>query len=157
MPPILGTTDGWNVVEDQRWILDFSQHWPSLAWIVPVAVIAFYVLKFLAVAHEPVAKILGGVGRRWRDSAESKQKAAAGELGALREEVKALSERVDSLQIRDQIYWDYCLYDENWHREDQMRRIAAGQPVTGHMSFFEFRVKWAKDHDRHALFKDETW
>lgn len=131
---------------DPSWIVDIATQWPTLAWLVPILLVLFYVVKFLSIAHEPVAKIFGSVGRGWRESAERKQKAAVGELGLLRDEVKSLSQRIDVLVLKDEVNWAYVLYDETWHRKHTFDTVAHGGPAPAkHLSFPQFRAKWLKD------------
>lgn len=136
-------------MDDTKWIVDLTHHWPTLGWLVPVLLAAFYALKFMAVASEPVAKLLGGVGRRWRRSAERKQRLAAGEVGLLREEVRSLSDKVYALEKRDAIYWAYVMYDQEWHREMQSLALNKGWPLKRHLDFMEFRAKyWLERHEQ---------
>jgi hypothetical protein len=142
-------------VDDATWIASFVQHWPTLAWLVPVVMLGYYALRFLALANDPVARLLGGLGRHWQKSAERKQKHAAGELGLLKAEVQSLSERVDRLQKRDEIYWAYVMADEAFHRQDDFARVQAGQSPSGHLSFLQFRAQRLKDRSKHDDFEDE--
>lgn len=130
---------------EPTWILDIASQWPALAWLVPILLVGFWVVKFLSIAHEPVAKVFGSVGTSWRESAKKKREQAQGEMGALSSEVKSLSKRVDVLLLKDEINWAYVLYDEGWHRQHNFDLVASGEKPGKHMSFPQFRTKWLKD------------
>lgn len=137
------------------WIGKFLEHWPSLAWLIPVGFLAYYALKFIALSSETVTKLLGGLGTHWRDAAERKQKAVVGEIGLLRDEVRSLSGKIGNLQLRDDINWAYVRYDSEWHRRYELRAVAEGKNPIQHVTFLEFRTKWLKDHgleDKEAEF-----
>ncbi len=133
-------------MDEASWIADIAQQWPAFAWLVPVMLIAYYGARFLALINEPAAKAFGGLGKHWRESAEKKQKAAAGELGLLRDEVRSLSEKISDLQIRDDINWAFVRFDSEWHRRYELRAVAEGFTPFKHMTFLEFRAKWLKEH-----------
>lgn len=133
-------------MDDTKWITDLARHWPTLAGVVPILLIAYYFVKFLATAYEPVARIFGRVGRKWRASAERKQRLTAGELGLLRDEVASLSRKVYELERRDAIYWEYVMYDQEWHREVQVQAVEQNWNVKRHLSFLEFRAKWNREN-----------
>ena len=142
-------------MDDPSFLLSFAEKWPTFAWVVPVVLIGFWVLRFAACANEPLRKALGGLGRYWEQSAECKQKRNAGEWRALREEVSALSSRVDDLQRRDEVYWAYVMYDEEWHRKYDMELLAAAKIQIRHLTFLEFREKWSTN--RNFTKDDQQW
>lgn len=129
-----------------NFITDLSHHWPTLAWLVPILVILYYIVRFLAVAYEPISKLMGKLGTHWRDSAEKRQVASAGEVGILRDEVRSLTEKVEYLEKRDAIYWAYVLYDQEWHREVEAEAIEKEWKFRRHLSFMEFRNRWRIQH-----------
>lgn len=131
---------------ETSWISDIAHQWPSLAWLVPVLFVAYYGLRFIALTHEPVGKLFGSVGKHWREAADKKQKAAAGEMGLLRDEVRSLSEKIGDLQLRDDLNWAFIRMDQDWHRRYELRAATEGWTTMKHMTFLEFRKKWLRDH-----------
>lgn len=126
--------------------------------LIPVAGVLFligYGLKIAAQASETVAKMLGGLGRRWQ---EQKRKAEQNAIDAresrnaviedLRGQVEHFVERVDRLDRRvtrlqddADLRDDYLAYDAEWHAQLERHAALAGwEPVPPpHKTFGEFR------------------
>lgn len=129
-------------MDDAQFLTDLAKHWPFLAWLVPIVLTMFYIVKFMAVAYDPVAKVMGRLGAHWQESAERKRERDRGEVGMLRDEVFSLGKKVDQLQQRDEIYWAYVMYDQEWHRVMESLAIDQSWPIAIHLSFLDFRSKW---------------
>lgn len=70
---------------------------------------------------------------------------ASAEMRDMRERVDYLDEQVRALRYRDQAYFEYILYDEEYHRKLELIAIRAGYTIERHISFLEFRDAWMKE------------
>lgn len=143
------------MAEAPTWINDIGTYWPNLGWLVPIAFVAYYGVRFLSLMYEPVEGLLGKLGTHWREQAERRQVKVAGEIGALRTEVASLSDKVNALQQKDEIYWSYVLYDEEWHRKRDFEAVQSGAINIHHISFPEFRARWLRE--RKVSEEDDFW
>lgn len=126
--------------------IDFVQfaiaHWPALSMFVAFLFAVAFIARALALTSESAAKFLGPVGKFFKD----RQVILKGEVADLRERVLRLDQRVRSLIVRDECYFDYMVYDAAWHNMQELRAAQVGLDLEPHVSFLVFRNNWMADH-----------
>ena len=126
---------------------------PGLVTIAAIAFVVGYILKIASQASESVAKLLGGLGRRWREqdqqavrrvSRQRRQQDAVAEdlrreLAHFVGRVDRLDSQVDHLQRRADLHDDYLAYDAGWHARFDRHAAREGWviPPPPHMTFSE--------------------
>lgn len=121
------------------WV-SFAPSW--LVWGVAIVVGLNFALKTLAETSESWAKVLGPLGRRWREIGQKRQQersdlrevraADLADVTRQRDYFEARAQRCDAdLNVRE----DYIAYDAKWHRETNLKAIEAGCEMPPHTSF----------------------
>ncbi|WP_032380550.1 hypothetical protein [Rhodococcoides fascians] len=135
---------------------------PTLLTILGVLLIAGYVLKILSQASETSAKLLGPLGKRWReqgnraarraDARRSEDEKRRKEDNEVIRDLKARLEyfvaQVEDLKAHGkekeaayEVKDDYLTYDAEWHALNKIHAAENGHEFLPpeHMSFNEFR------------------
>lgn len=130
--------------EHDRALLSMLPPWVLLA--LAVVVFLAYTLPRLAEASAAVAKILGPLGRYWRDrgqrraahhrdevQAEARQlaqeivnKVTPPDYAEMGRRLENMDARVRTLEESDRVQRAYIVYDAEWHFDDEM--AAVGRP-----------------------------
>lgn len=66
---------------------------------------------------------------------------ASAEMRDMRRRVDYLDKQVKALRYRDQIYFEYVLYDDGYHQRQGLWLSAQGLVPERHVTFLEFRDK----------------
>lgn len=130
---------------------------PTLLTILGVALIAGYVLKILSQASETSAKLLGPLGKRWREQgnraarrADARRSEENQVIQDLRARVEYFVEQVEELkehgrqkEAEYEVKDAYLAYDASWHGNTKIHAAEMGYqfPPPEHMTFNEFRRK----------------
>lgn len=109
-------------------------HWPWFIWVLA----AYFIIGCLSLTFGSVEKMLGPLGRFWRIRADRPDR----ELKDLRRQVDFLAKRVEILSHRDECYFEYMLYDTDYHRRQVLDATARGWAIEHHQTFLEFRNDW---------------
>lgn len=120
--------------------LPFAPEWLVIAITVLVAL--NFAGKTLAEASESWARVLGPLGKRWREIGQRRaserndlREVRAADLADVtrqRDYFEARAQRCDAdLNVRE----DYIAYDAKWHRETNLKAIEAGCEMPPHTSF----------------------
>lgn len=123
---------------------------PTLLTILGILLIAGYVLKIVTQASDTVAKLLGPLGKRWREQgnrtvrrAEARRQVDNAENVDLRNQLKHFRERLDEVEKNSNLRDDYLVYDAEWHATNEIHAAEQGYqfPMPKHMTFSEFRSR----------------
>lgn len=130
---------------------------PTLLTILGVLLIAGYVLKIVAQASETSAKLLGPLGKRWREQgnraarrADARRSEENQVIQDLRARVEYFVEQVEELkehgrqkEAEYEVKDAYLAYDAAWHGNTRIHAAEMGYqfPPPDHMMFNEFRRK----------------
>lgn len=69
------------------------------------------------------------------------------ELRDLRARVDYLDQQVHALRYRDECYFAYVLYDQDYHNRLELFATTAGYKLEKHQTFLKFRDEWMKDRE----------
>lgn len=130
---------------------------PTLLTILGILLIAGYVLKILSQASETSAKLLGPLGKRWREQgnraarrADARRSEENQVIQDLRARVEYFVEQVEELkehgrqkEAEYEVKDAYLAYDASWHGNTKIHAAEMGYqfPPPEHMTFNEFRRK----------------
>lgn len=123
---------------------------PTLLTILGFLLIAGYVLKIVAQASETGAKLLGPLGKRWREQGDRAARRASvrrSEENAVIVDLKAQVEhfvaRVKALEKNSSQTNEYLVYDAEWHATNEIHAKEHGYnfPPPEHMTYNEFRER----------------
>lgn len=130
---------------------------PTLLTILGILLIAGYVLKIVAQASDTVAKLLGPLGKRWREQGNRTVRKAAVRRAEDNEVIRDLKARVEYFvgqveelkkhgrdrEVEYEMKDDYLTYDAQWHADNNIHAAANGYefPPPQHMTFKEFRTR----------------
>lgn len=147
--------------EHERSLLSHLPSWMLLA--IAVVVFLAYTLPRLAEASEAVARLLGPIGRYWRDRgldrAERHRSEVQREAKQLAKQIVAevtppdyaemgrrlsnMDTRIKILEESDRIHRAYIIYDEHWHFDDEMAAVRHPECTPApRYTFDQFRDKW---------------
>ena len=132
------------IVPDE--IVRFGPEW--LVVLVVVLVGVNYAGRMLAEASETWAKLLGPLGKRWRDRGLKRQQERINERDARQADLEDMTVQRDNLskalsgcRRQEHLMSGYIEYDATWHRDTRLRAIEAGCEMPAHKSF----LQWSKD------------
>lgn len=127
-------------MDEALWLL-LGQHWPELllANVFLFGVVMF--ARFLALTFDSCYRMLGPLGRYWRNRRSISQ----AESDDMRRQIIALDKRVRALLYRDECYFAYTLYDQEYHHRQQLKAAACGCDLEPHVPFLLFRDKWVRE------------
>ncbi|WP_032368601.1 hypothetical protein [Rhodococcoides fascians] len=123
---------------------------PTLLTILGVLLIAGYVLKIVAQASETGAKLLGPLGKRWREQGNRAARRASTRRGEdnaviadLRAQLDHFVTRVETLEKKSTQKDEYLTYDAEWHATNEIHAAEHGYdfPLPRHLTFNEFRER----------------
>ncbi|MGV9742885.1 hypothetical protein [Nocardia farcinica] len=122
---------------------------PSWVLVVLAAVVAVkYLVQGLAESSEHWARILGPLGRRWRNRAQRRTDQEAADLSALRRQLSNLADEVTRLTNRDreraqfeETLRAYLVYDAAWHFRAQLAAASSGSTLPEHLSFTQWEAQ----------------
>ena len=125
-------------------ITQSAPEWVTLAIVVFVAL--NYVGRILSEASESWAKVLGPLGRRWRERGLRRQEERAAErtvrmadLDDMTRQRDALDSALGTCRSSQERQFEYIAYDAEWHRDLRLAAIEAGCQVPEHKSFLQWR------------------
>lgn len=119
-----------------------------LVLIVVVVVAINFIGRTLSEASESWARVLGPLGRRWRERGLRRQEARkelsesrALDLEDMKRQRDYLGEQLESCRSEHEPKDAYIQYDAHWHRDISLRAIEAGCEVPEHLSFLRWRAQ----------------
>lgn len=136
---------------------------PSLLLILAIVVFLAYTLPRIAEASEAAAKLLGPIGRYWRERGltraeqhraevqrEARQLAKAivaevtpPDYAEMERRLANMDRRIKVLEESDQIQRAYIIYDENWHFADEMAAVRNPECTPApRYTFDQFKERW---------------
>lgn len=99
--------------------------------------------RFLALTIDSVGDMLGPVGKFWR----MRRTISQAEAQDMRQRILYLDEQVRALRFRDECYFAYMVYDQEYHRKAELTAAEFGWILDKHVTFLEFRQRWVKDRN----------
>ncbi|WP_411815480.1 hypothetical protein [Gordonia sp. SND2] len=124
--------------------LDASPQW--LVGLVVIIVILNWLGRAASEASESWAKLLGPLGRRWRNHGIARQAKRAAEHTARMADLEDMTRQRDSLasalltcRQSQETAFDYLTYDAAWHREVRLQAAESGCELPSHLSFFRWK------------------
>ncbi len=118
-------------------------------WLVALAVallVLNWVGRVLAEASESWAKVLGPLGRRWRERGIARQEARAEASAVRMADLADVTRQRDYLDVElglcrksNELRATYIEYDAGWHRQTRLRAIEAGCDLPEHQSYLQWR------------------
>lgn len=81
---------------------------------------------------------------------------ATAEMRDMRRRIDYLDDQVKALRYRDQAYFEYVLYIEDYQRKVELVAVQHGIPLPKRIPFLEFRDKWMEDKGLLEQ-KDQIW
>lgn len=121
---------GWNAT---AWLL-------GLGGLVALLVNGHSLLKLVKVA------VWDALMSHMRKLSHKDREAINAKIADLQDQVMHLTERVSELRIRDELNFDFVIYDQSWHRTFELKAAELGWQITPHVNYSEFREKWLLDH-----------
>lgn len=125
-------------------IAEYGPQWLVVA--VLVIVVLNYVGRMLSEASESWAKVLGPLGRRWRERGSRRQqeraaeRAAPADLKDMRRQRDYLDTELEKCRMANDSRADYIEYDADWHRDLRLRVIESGcGELPQHKSWTQWR------------------
>ncbi|QCG77036.1 hypothetical protein SEA_EWALD_27 [Gordonia phage Ewald] len=129
---------------------EIGQHLPEWSVVVVVVAIALnYAGRMLAEASEWWAKVLGPLGRRWRERGIRRAEERRTERTVRLDEISDMTRDRDYFKTKAYAHEDrlhlledgYLPYDAEWHRNARLRAIESGCDLPDHKGYLE----WIKD------------
>lgn len=131
---------------------DILQRAPE--WIVGIVVILVavnYVGRLAAETSETWARLLGPLGRRWRERGLRRQEvrveqreARAADLEDVMRQRDYLAGQLDTCRTEHETKDSYLAYDARWHHETLLTAISAGCELPAHLSLRQWRESTMK-------------
>lgn len=125
-------------------VLRLAPEW--LVMIVIIVAVVSWVGRIASEASASWAKVLGPLGRRWRESGIARQEVRAEERTArmadltdMTRQRDALESALDHCRASQSEVWDYLVYDVDWHRRFRLAAAENGCEVPAHQSFMRWR------------------
>lgn len=125
----------------EEWVGYVATHWPALALVVALLYVVYHIVKAAALTFEAFGKALGPIGQMW----QAKRTISQAESEDMRKRLQYLAEQVRALRHRDACYFAFCLYDEEYHRRQELIAAAKGWVLEAHVGFLEFSEKWMRE------------
>lgn len=117
------------------------EHWPTLAVAAAFVFAIYYIVRGLALTFDAIGDALGPIGKIWR----TRRTISQGESDDMRKRLQYLAEQVRALRHRDACYFAFCLYDEEYHRRQELLAASKGWVLESHVGFLEFSEKWMRE------------
>lgn len=118
-------------------------------WAVGILVVALIILhlgRMLAEASETWAKVLGPLGKRWRDRGLHRRQERLDERDARRADLEdavrqrdTLAHALDACRDNQDDLWGYMVYDADYHRRLALSAAATGCTLPTHLSFTQWK------------------
>lgn len=125
-------------------VLRLAPEW--LVMIVIIVAVVSWVGRIASEASASWAKVLGPLGRRWRERGIARQEVRAEERTArmadltdMTRQRDALESALDHCRASQSEVWDYLVYDVDWHRQFRLAAAENGCEVPPHQSFMRWR------------------
>lgn len=111
----------------------------NLPWWVIALLFAAFLFWKMAGESTGVAKLLRPLSLRHRRNAV---------IVDLKKQLGYMSDRLDDLALQSQIRDEYIIYDQEWHRENDLSDAATGQSSAPHVAFVAFKRDWMANHGK---------
>jgi hypothetical protein len=125
----------------EGWISFLSEHWPTLTLFIAALFAVYLIVRAIALTFDAVGDAFGPIGQMWR----AKRTISQAESEDMRKRLQYLAEQVRALRHRDACYFAFCLYDEEYHRRQELIAAAKGWVLEAHVGFLEFSEKWMRE------------
>ena len=126
-------------------ILQRAPEWAVGAVVILVAL--GYIGRTAAETSETWARLLGPIGRRWRERGQRRQEIReeqrelrAADLADMTRQVDYLVGALDTCRTEHEATAGYLLYDARWHHEAELAAAAAGYDSPAHLSLRQWRA-----------------
>lgn len=136
-----------------QWLTSHLSHGQVL--IVGCILGGLFVFTRIVEGSEKIAKYVPLVGKKLRERGEKREKNRADQMRTQAEavisemeppdygdKIATLEGRIEVLEQRDDVTHDFHVYDESWHREDELERTESGLPIRHRLTFRDFAAKW---------------
>lgn len=120
-----------------------AANWPTLTAFAALLIGVYWCVRFLAMTFDAFADALGPLGKYWR----ARRLISQTEADDMRRRLQYLAEQVRALRHRDECYFAYTLYEQEWHRTQELIAITNGWQLEPHIGFLEFSEKWMRDRN----------
>lgn len=127
-------------MDDETWVSVVERHWP---WLIPVVIVGYLLIKggptIKAFIWNPLIDFVQRLPQRASERVDA-------ELEDLHRQVEFLTEQIAELRIRDELYWNFILMDQEYHRRLEFAAAEKGWDIPRHVPFMSFRDEWLKRH-----------
>lgn len=125
------------------WFWEYIPHWATFS--IVALVLAVFTAAKVSTSREGIAqvwsKFTGWLSARSRED-EIRNRDVDYQIADLWRQVQFLEEQLAELRLRDEMYWQWILSDQEWHRRYEFQAAANGWETIPHVSFMDFRDEW---------------